>query len=167
MVRGVADAGGGVVFVFPGQGSQWVGMAVELLDARRCSLSDCGCVVRRLAPFVDWSLEGVLRGVEGAPGLDRVDVVQPALFAVMVSLAGLWRACGVRPDVVVGHSRVRSRLRVWRVACRWRTRRGWWRCAAGRWSGLAGQGGMVSVACSGLSERCGRWRLGCVCRSRR
>ncbi|WP_199520528.1 acyltransferase domain-containing protein, partial [Kitasatospora sp. MBT63] len=40
----------------------------------------------------------------GAPGLDRVDVVQPALFAVMVSLAALWRAYGVRPDAVVGHS---------------------------------------------------------------
>ena len=40
----------------------------------------------------------------GAPGLDRLDVVQPALFAVMVSLAGLWRACGVEPAMVVGHS---------------------------------------------------------------
>ncbi len=53
---------------------------------------------------MDWSLEGVLRGVEGAPGLDRVDVVQPVLFGVMVALAGLWEACGVRPAVVVGHS---------------------------------------------------------------
>ena len=45
---------------------------------------------------VDWSLEGVLRGVAGEPGLDRVDVVQPVLFAVMVSLAG----CG-EPAVCV------------------------------------------------------------------
>ena len=57
-----------------------------------------------LAEHVDWSLEGVLRGLSGSPSLDRVDVVQPALFAVMVSLAGLWRACGVRPVAVVGHS---------------------------------------------------------------
>ena len=57
-----------------------------------------------LAGFVDWSLEDVLRGVGGAPGLERVDVVQPVLLAVMVSLAGLWRACGVEPAAVVGHS---------------------------------------------------------------
>ncbi|MBT1184859.1 SDR family NAD(P)-dependent oxidoreductase, partial [Streptomyces sp. CJ_13] len=52
----------------------------------------------------DWSLVDVLRGVEGAPSLDRVDVVQPALFAVMVSLAEVWRSAGVRPGAVIGHS---------------------------------------------------------------
>ena len=40
----------------------------------------------------------------GAPSLDRVDVVQPVLFAVMVSLAALWRSYGVQPAAVVGHS---------------------------------------------------------------
>jgi acyl transferase domain-containing protein/NADP-dependent 3-hydroxy acid dehydrogenase YdfG/acyl carrier protein len=95
---------GGVVFLFPGQGSQWVGMAVELLDESPVfaqGMRRCGDA---LAGFVDWSLEDVLRGEEGAPGLEQVDVVQPLLFAVMVSLAGLWRACGVEPSVVVGHS---------------------------------------------------------------
>ncbi|WP_344432409.1 acyltransferase domain-containing protein, partial [Amycolatopsis minnesotensis] len=57
-----------------------------------------------LASFVDWSLTEVLTGVEGAPGLDRVDVVQPVLFAVMVSLARLWRSYGVEPAAVLGHS---------------------------------------------------------------
>ncbi len=93
-----------VVFVFPGQGSQWEGMALELLDTSPVfaeHMRECG---EALAPYIEWSLEGVLRGDAGAPALDRVDVVQPLLFAVMVSLAGLWRACGVHPDVVVGHS---------------------------------------------------------------
>jgi acyl transferase domain-containing protein/acyl carrier protein len=92
------------VFLFPGQGSQWPGMAVDLLDRSsvfRERMAECEAA---LAPFVEWSLEEVLRAVEGAPPLERVDVVQPALFAVMVSLAELWRSCGVHPDAVVGHS---------------------------------------------------------------
>src|ERR1700680_2978946 len=64
-------------------------------------LAQCG---RALAPHVDWDLEQVRAGAPGAPGLDRVDVVQPALWAVMVSLAAVWQAAGVTPDAVVGHS---------------------------------------------------------------
>ncbi|AXI80286.1 type I polyketide synthase [Peterkaempfera bronchialis] len=99
-----ADVGRGPVFVFPGQGAQWVGMAVGLLDASPVFAERVAACEAALAPFVDWSLTGVLRGVEGAPGLDRVDVVQPVLWAVMVSLAELWRSFGVVPSAVVGHS---------------------------------------------------------------
>ncbi|HEY5195316.1 MAG TPA: type I polyketide synthase [Solirubrobacteraceae bacterium] len=95
---------GGIVFVFPGQGSQWVGMALELMDRSSVFAERLRECEEALAPFLDWSLEDVLRGVEGAPGLERIDVVQPALFAVMVALAGLWSSCGVRPAAVVGHS---------------------------------------------------------------
>ncbi len=103
-VAGVGAGGGGVVFVFPGQGAQWVGMAVGLLDASPVFGEWMGRCGEALGGLVGWSLEGVLRGVEGEPGLGRVDVVQPVLWAVGVSLAGLWGACGVVPVGVVGHS---------------------------------------------------------------
>ena len=89
---------GRTVFVFPGQGSQWVGMAAELLESSPVFAERMAECEAALAPFVDWSLREVLRGAEGAPGLDRVDVVQPVLWAVMVSLAALWRLVGVVPD---------------------------------------------------------------------
>ncbi|WP_405493910.1 SDR family NAD(P)-dependent oxidoreductase [Nocardia sp. NBC_00511] len=92
------------VLVFPGQGAQWLGMGRQLLDcspvfARK--MAECDAV---FSPLVDWSLFAVLAGTDGAPPLERVDVVQPVLFAVMVSLAELWRSVGVVPDAVVGHS---------------------------------------------------------------
>ncbi|HEX8075912.1 MAG TPA: SDR family NAD(P)-dependent oxidoreductase, partial [Thermoleophilaceae bacterium] len=59
-----------------------------------------------LGPHVDWSLEDVLRGADGAPPLDREDVARPALFAAAVSLAALWRSYGVEPAAVVGDSHV-------------------------------------------------------------
>nr|WP_188317038.1 type I polyketide synthase [Solihabitans fulvus] len=102
--RGSAGTAGRVAFVFPGQGSQWAGMAVELLDTSEVFRASVEACAAALKPFVDWSLIDVLRGEPDAPGLDRVDVVQPTLFAVMVSLAALWRACGVEPSAVIGHS---------------------------------------------------------------
>ncbi|MEV6166561.1 SDR family NAD(P)-dependent oxidoreductase [Streptomyces sp. NPDC052052] len=152
------------VFVFPGQGAQWEGMALELAESSgvfRDRLLDCE---RALRPLVDWSLTEVLRGGPGAPGLDRVDVVQPVLFSVMVALAALWRSVGVEPDAVVGHSQGE-------IAAA---------CVAGMLSledaaavvalrsrslaRLSGKGGMVSVALpvEAVEERLGRWngRLG-------
>ncbi|MGP3923755.1 SDR family NAD(P)-dependent oxidoreductase [Streptomyces sp. 8N616] len=104
LIEGIADVRGKVVFVFPGQGSQWVGMALELLDTSEVFAGRMLACAEALAPHIDWSLIDVLRGVDGAPSLERVDVVQPVLFAVMVSLAELWRSTGVRPDAVLGHS---------------------------------------------------------------
>ncbi|MFE0336708.1 type I polyketide synthase, partial [Streptomyces sp. NPDC058955] len=92
------------VFVFPGQGSQWERMAVDLLETSEVFSAHLHACAEALAPYTDWSLLDVLHGAPGAPSWERVDVVQPALFAVMVSLARVWQAAGVRPDAVVGHS---------------------------------------------------------------
>ncbi|MFF7857515.1 beta-ketoacyl synthase N-terminal-like domain-containing protein, partial [Streptomyces sp. NPDC007904] len=92
------------VFVFPGQGSQWHGMAAELLTSSPVFADRLAACGRALAPHVDWDLEAVLRADPTAPPLDRSDVVQPVLWAVMVSLAAVWQAHGLRPAAVVGHS---------------------------------------------------------------
>ncbi|WP_171055593.1 type I polyketide synthase, partial [Nonomuraea sp. KC401] len=104
VVQGVAGSAGKTVFVFPGQGSQWLGMGVELLEGSPVFAARMAECEAALAPFVGWSLTGVLRGEDGQPGYDRVDVVQPVLWAVMVSLAQVWRSLGVVPAAVVGHS---------------------------------------------------------------
>ncbi|MFF7459421.1 type I polyketide synthase, partial [Kitasatospora sp. NPDC008115] len=103
-VTGAVGATARPVLVFPGQGWQWERMGVELLDASPVfakSVAECSAVVERLA---GWSVLDVLRGVPGAPSFERVDVVQPVMFTVMVGLARMWESLGVRAAAVVGHS---------------------------------------------------------------
>ncbi|MFG3009256.1 type I polyketide synthase [Streptomyces cinerochromogenes] len=95
-------ASGRTVLVFPGQGSQWLGMGRELLESSPVFAERIEECARALEPWVDWDLTAVLRG--DVDLLDRVDVVQPASFAVMVGLAAVWASVGVVPDAVVGHS---------------------------------------------------------------
>ncbi|WP_432015746.1 type I polyketide synthase, partial [Streptomyces cucumeris] len=103
-VTGLERKDARTVLVFPGQGPQWTGMAHRLLAESPVFAEHLTACADALAPHTAWSLLDVLRGAPGAPPQDRVDVVQPVLFAVMVSLAGLWRSHGVVPDAVVGHS---------------------------------------------------------------
>ncbi|UFQ99990.1 SDR family NAD(P)-dependent oxidoreductase [Streptomyces sp. Go40/10] len=159
VAEGAADGADRVVFVFPGHGAQWPGMARQLFDdfpVFRDSVLQCADA---FAEFVDWSLLDVLRDEEGGPPLHRVDVVQPALFTMMVSLAALWRSYGVEPSAVVGHSQgeiaaayvagalgLRDAARI--VATRGKA-----------WLTLAGTGGMASVAlpAAAASERLRPW----------
>ncbi|MFR0358575.1 SDR family NAD(P)-dependent oxidoreductase, partial [Streptomyces sediminimaris] len=102
--RGSARRDRKVALVFPGQGTQWPGMGLRLMQdspAFAQSMTECA---KALSDHVDWSLPDVLSGAEDAPPLDRVDVVQPALFAMMVSLARMWFDRGLRPAAVLGHS---------------------------------------------------------------
>ncbi|WP_345025208.1 type I polyketide synthase, partial [Streptomyces sedi] len=157
LVTGVARGrGAGVVFVFPGHGTQWLGMARELLDSSpvfRERMVECATA---LAEFVDWPL---LDAIDDPELMERLDVVQPALFAVMVSLAATWRSWGVEPAAVLGHSQGE-------IAAA---------CVAGALSlpdaarlvvlrsralaSLAGRGGMVSVALdvAAVRELLARW----------
>ncbi|MEU5690151.1 type I polyketide synthase, partial [Streptomyces venezuelae] len=77
VVSGVAsgDVGPGPVLVFPGQGSQWVGMGAQLLDESPVFAGRIAECEQALSSYVDWSLREVLRG-DGSE-LARVEVVQP------------------------------------------------------------------------------------------
>ncbi|WP_053170620.1 type I polyketide synthase [Streptomyces sp. SBT349] len=163
VVTGSVSAPGGarkVVLVFPGQGSQWAGMGRELLDSSPVFAERVGECAVALERWVDWSLVDVLRGDAPADLLERVDVVQPASFAVMIGLAAVWSSVGVVPDAVVGHSQgeiaaacvagalsLEDAARV--VAIRSQVIAG----------SLAGRGGMASVALSEaeVAGRIERW----------
>ncbi|MGA6151788.1 type I polyketide synthase [Stenotrophomonas sp. NPDC087984] len=164
VVEGTAGGRRKTVFVFPGQGSQWIGMALPLWNASPVFAERLEACADALEPFLDWSLRDVLRGEPGAPSLSRIDVVQPALFAVMVSLAALWRSYGVEPAAVVGHSQgeiaaayVAGGLSL-EDAAKVVARR------SQAWAELSGKGGMLSVLASAgtVAERLRPWseRLG-------
>jgi mycoketide-CoA synthase len=104
LVRGLARVERRPVFLFPGHGSQWPGMALELLETSTAFAQKLRECEQALQPHLDWDFEQVLRGGAEAMPAERLDIVQPMLFAVMVSLASLWRSAGIEPAAVVGHS---------------------------------------------------------------
>ncbi|MCP9994608.1 type I polyketide synthase [Streptomyces werraensis] len=103
-VSGVARPVGKTVFVFPGQGAQWVAMGRELWETSPVFATHLRACAEALDPWVSWSLVDTVCGGPDSADLEDIAVVQPVLFAVMVSLARVWQSLGVTPDVVIGHS---------------------------------------------------------------
>jgi myxalamid-type polyketide synthase MxaE and MxaD len=94
-----------LVFVFPGQGSQWFGMGRRLLEQEAVFREVVERCDRAMRPYGDWSLLAELAAIDAAhTRLNEIALIQPALFAIQVALAALWRSWGVEPHAVVGHS---------------------------------------------------------------
>jgi acyl transferase domain-containing protein/NADPH:quinone reductase-like Zn-dependent oxidoreductase/NADP-dependent 3-hydroxy acid dehydrogenase YdfG/acyl carrier protein len=105
VIFGRAGAGHqSTVFVAPGQGSQWLGMASELFHSDRAfrqAFEECDVEIHA---ETGWSLIDRVIGAESASHIKQIDVIQPSLFAMSVALAAMWQSWGVAPDAVVGHS---------------------------------------------------------------
>ncbi|MFF5256853.1 type I polyketide synthase [Streptomyces leeuwenhoekii] len=145
LVQGIAGGDRKPVFLFPGQGSQWPAMGRVLMEKSEVFRRQAEACAEALDPHLDWSVLEVLREAHGAPSVDRIDVVQPVLFTMMVSLVAVWRSYGIEPAAVVGHSQgevaaahvagaidLADAARI--IAVRGRL-----------WARMTGHGGMVSI----------------------
>ena len=94
----------GVVFLFSGQGSQWSGMGQRLLAEEPVFSDALAMCDHAMRPHLNRSVVAELLADQTDSRLGDIGVVQPAIFAVQVALAALWRSWGVEPQAVVGHS---------------------------------------------------------------
>jgi acyl transferase domain-containing protein/acyl-CoA synthetase (AMP-forming)/AMP-acid ligase II/acyl carrier protein len=90
-----------IAFVFPGQGSQWRGMARSLVDKEPIFRKALERLDQSMRPHLVRPLVDLLPlDFDQAP----IEIVQPVLFSLAVALAELWRYRGIEPSAVVGHS---------------------------------------------------------------
>jgi len=102
-------AGRPVVFMFPGQGSQYINMGLGLYETesvyKEC-FDDC---CEKLKQIIGYDLRDIIFPDDEADDqarllLDETAITQPALFVLEYALAKLWMSWGIQPAAMIGHS---------------------------------------------------------------
>ncbi len=93
-----------VVFVMSGQGPQWWGMGRELMRHEPVFRKTMEACEKAMRPWAKFSLLEELARPEATSKMQKTEVSQPAIFAMQMALAELWKSWGVQPSAVVGHS---------------------------------------------------------------
>jgi phthiocerol/phenolphthiocerol synthesis type-I polyketide synthase C len=105
VVESPAPQGGKLAFVFSGMGQQWWAMGRQLRGFSEVFDANLREIDARFARHTDdWSLLAELEADADRSRIDRTEIAQPAIFAIQVALAAMWRDMGVTPDLIVGHS---------------------------------------------------------------
>jgi non-ribosomal peptide synthase protein (TIGR01720 family) len=98
-----------VVFMFPGQGAQYVTMGLELYREEQTFREQVDLCSELLKPHLGIDLRDLLypseqKIDEATQKLTQTSITQPALFVVEYALGKLWQEWGVRPQAMIGHS---------------------------------------------------------------
>jgi len=105
IVAGREDVEGGpIVFVFTGQGPQWWAMGRQLFERESIVRQTISEISEILQGIGGWSLVKEMTRPEEQSNINQTTIAQPAIFALQVALAELWKSWGIKPDRVVGHS---------------------------------------------------------------
>lgn len=100
---GVGESPPRIAMLFPGQGSQYLGMGRELYNSARAFREAFDRCAEASDPLLPHPIRSIVFGDNPAL-LDESPFAQPALYAIEVALAALWRSWGIQPVAVLGHS---------------------------------------------------------------